>query len=191
MRARTWAIATGALLLVLVAGLLLLPWGGEPEPVAPGTAEGVPATSPGAPGADPERPGTAEEQRRVAPLFDYFNSSERDPQEDVDVVLEAVEAYLLLHRDAAIPVGLNEDLVRALTTRSPYAPAFLPRDHPAIVDGQLVDRWGSPYHLHAHGDRAYSVRSAGPDRVLFTSDDILAGVERDASIEPFTPKANP
>jgi hypothetical protein len=50
---------------------------------------------------------------------------------------------------------------------------FLPEGHPALdAEGRLVDRWGVPLFFHALGGGRYELRSAGPDRKMWTADDI-------------------
>ena len=47
-------------------------------------------------------------------------------------------------------------------------------NHPSITsDGRLRDRWGTPYFIHPRGNDAFDIRSAGADRKLFTSDDVV------------------
>ncbi len=72
------------------------------------------------------------------------------------------------------PIGDDKDLARALTGRNPMHQVFLPPGHPALSpDGHLRDRWGTPYFLHARGNGAFEIRSAGPDKQLFTDDDVV------------------
>jgi hypothetical protein len=40
-------------------------------------------------------------------------------------------------------------------------------------DGELVDPWGTPYFFHQISSSDTEVRSAGPDRIMHTSDDIV------------------
>lgn len=172
-RTRKWVtVAISCALLAAVGGWFWLrqPLAGPSSLDAPESAR--PANPPD------ERPMAL---TRQAPVFDGFHSAMRPPGEDVAAVQEAWQAYLRLHREAAAPIGLNEDLTAALTTRSAFAPAFLPKNHPAIVQGCLVDRWGTPFHLHTPGGARLVVRSAGPDRRLFTEDDLVIGEERDTS----------
>lgn len=78
------------------------------------------------------------------------------------------------------PVGMNEDITAALLGDNPQGLAFLPPDHPAIQDGQIVDRWGTPFWFHSASSNVMEIRSAGPDRKLFTGDDVVlndTGVE--------------
>ena len=68
----------------------------------------------------------------------------------------------------------NATFVNALTGRNPSRLAFLPRSHAAIdAQGQLLDRWGKPFFFHLLGRDALEIRSAGPDRELYTADDLV------------------
>ena len=73
------------------------------------------------------------------------------------------------------PLGFNEEITRALSGRNPLEIAFVPSNHPAInARGLLCDRWGTPYHFHPVAHDRIDVRSAGPDRKLFTTDDVVS-----------------
>jgi hypothetical protein len=39
--------------------------------------------------------------------------------------------------------------------------------------GELVDRWGAPYFFHQLSRNEMEIRSAGPDRTMWTADDIV------------------
>jgi hypothetical protein len=50
---------------------------------------------------------------------------------------------------------------------------FLPAHHPVFNEqGQLVDRWGTPLFFHATARDRLDIRSAGPDKSLWTEDDL-------------------
>jgi hypothetical protein len=89
--------------------------------------------------------------------------------------LQAVEQLIYLYRQALgeNPVGQNEDIVATLLGENPKRAAWLPADSPAIKEGKLVDVWGTPYWFHPVSRDRMEVRSAGPDRELFTGDDLL------------------
>ena len=40
-------------------------------------------------------------------------------------------------------------------------------------DGELCDRWGTPFFFHAESAARMEIRSAGPDRRLWTEDDVV------------------
>jgi hypothetical protein len=71
------------------------------------------------------------------------------------------------------PGGTHEEIVRALQGRNRARLAFVPTNHPAVKNGRLVDRWGSPYFFHALSGTSMEIRSAGPDQKMFTPDDAL------------------
>lgn len=116
-----------------------------PEPVPPETAPPV--------DADPT-PDAREDLRRVHTALHNFLTLVKDP-----------------HRP---PLGDNRDITRALTGGNPFGEVYLSTNDPAFRDGQWLDRWGTPYWFHPRAPDAIDVRSAGPDRVLFTSDDLVA-----------------
>ena len=56
---------------------------------------------------------------------------------------------------------------------NPAHERFLPDDNIALdSQGRLVDRWGTPLFFHALGNRRFDLRSAGPDKKLWTDDDV-------------------
>lgn len=95
------------------------------------------------------------------------------PKEDREVLAEMVTNFLQSSPiDQRPPLGDNEEITRALTNRDALGEAALPANHPAIIGGKLVDRWGSPWFFHQESSGVIEVRSAGPDRRLFTDDDV-------------------
>lgn len=76
----------------------------------------------------------------------------------------------------AMPTGeLNDEIVRRLQGENPKGIAVLPKSHPAInAQGELIDRWGTPYRFHPESAWETTVRSAGPDKKMWTGDDILS-----------------
>jgi len=90
--------------------------------------------------------------------------------------VELIDTMLFEFRRAMTnnPVaGLNVEVVSALTGANSKRVIFLPPDHPSINSrGELQDRWGTPYFFHALSGRQMEIFSAGPDRNLWTNDDI-------------------
>jgi len=80
---------------------------------------------------------------------------------------------LLLKSAADRPLSANEDWADFLRGKNSARERFLPDNHIALnTKGQLVDRWGTPLFFHALGGGRFDIRSAGPDRKLWTDDDI-------------------
>ena len=70
------------------------------------------------------------------------------------------------------PLGDNRDIARALSGHNRLGLVFVATNDPSLRDGQLIDRWGTPYWFHPRAPDAIDIVSAGPDRTLFTTDDV-------------------
>ena len=108
-----------------------------------------------------------------SPLADKLHAPDRTGVQDLGVVMNLFAQYRI--RFQGFPVGEdNAAFMNALTGNNPGHLAFISRDHPAMdAQGQLLDRWGEPFFFHLLGHDALQIRSAGPDRELYTPDDLL------------------
>jgi hypothetical protein len=99
------------------------------------------------------------------------------PTQDVKADLRQINDIFMHYRSAIHgdnPIGDNEDITAVLTGRNPLGFAFIPKDCPAINgNGELCDRWGTPYFFHQLSAQEMEIRSAGPDRKMWTDDDVL------------------
>ncbi len=73
------------------------------------------------------------------------------------------------------PVGTNPEITRQLLGDNPRHINFI---DPAAgmrvnADGELVDAWGTPYFFHQLSGSDMEIHSAGPDKIMWTSDDIV------------------
>ena len=104
-------------------------------------------------------------------LADQLNSPATDIHADLRLLHEIFVAYRgAVH--GLNPIGDNVDITAVLTGRNSLGFAFIPKDHPAInADGELCDRWGTPFFFHQISGEEMGIRSAGPDRKLWTADD--------------------
>lgn len=132
-------------------------------------------------GREGERPdaGTGKQAdlaRQGSPLAAKLNAPGQTPEADVRVVRELIGQYLsAMQGKPGRPIGDNADLTRALAGNNRLKLVVVPPGHPAIgASGRMLDRWGTPYHVHPEGGGHFGVRSAGPDRKLFTTDDVIA-----------------
>jgi len=108
-----------------------------------------------------------------AHLADNLNAPANTLRQDVSIVCSMLAAWRSIYRKSGNPVGNNQDLVRAFLGDNPNGVIFLRPDNPAInKKGELCDRYGHPFFFHAESGTHMEVRSAGPDGVLFTSDDV-------------------
>ena len=97
---------------------------------------------------------------------------ERTPQMEVGELQLNIRDYRVAI--GSNPVGNNAEVTRALLGENPRSAAFVERKDVKLNDqGEMLDAWGHPYFFHAITGKFMEVRSAGPDGVLFTADDIV------------------
>jgi hypothetical protein len=107
-------------------------------------------------------------------LADY-GRSDLAPQNDVLLIARAISNFLIIQKQATDrPLSANEEWSAALRGQRPGTERWI-SDNSVIFDSKqrLIDRWNTPLHFHALGDKRWEIRSAGPDRKLWTPDDLL------------------
>jgi hypothetical protein len=104
-------------------------------------------------------------------LADRLNDPGADIRSDLRILDDIFQQYRsAMHSDD--PVGDNIDITSAFTGHNKLGFAFIPPNHPAIsAQGELCDRWGTPFFFHQISGSQMEIRSAGPDRKLWTADD--------------------
>lgn len=134
---------------------LASPLASQPHSQAPVPGPGTPA-----------RPGDA--------ILQSYASPGTTPRDDVTSLAHAMQNFLLLEKQAAQgPLADNEDWAKVLLGKGRLREPFLSASQAVFnVKGQLVDRWQTPLFVHALGAGRFELRSAGPDRKLWTDDDI-------------------
>lgn len=101
------------------------------------------------------------------------------PMEERDKALSQIDELKLMFRDYRTvmgenPVGTNAEIMKAITGGNPRGATLGPPEGQKLnPDGELVDRWGSPYFFHQLSSTQMEVRSAGPDKKLWTDDDLV------------------
>lgn len=171
---RPGIIIAAALLLAALAGgvWLIFKPGTTMEPPATVTAPPPPESSPSLRPLPPlPPPGTKLPGEMI--LQSYASSGSR-PQDDLHAVAHAIENLALLVKgNDPFRLGANEEFADALKGRNKAQIRFLRDDHPAFNEkGQLVDRWRTPLYIHAASRDRLEIRSAGPDRKMWTEDDL-------------------
>ena len=72
------------------------------------------------------------------------------------------------------PIGTNAEITKALAGANPKRVKFLGNDGNRINEsGELVDRWGTAYFFHQLSGTQMEIRSAGPDKTMWTADDLV------------------
>jgi hypothetical protein len=168
-------LLAGVILTVLaVVFSFLSPPAPRPEKPAAVVAP-LPVTS-APPQAKPkEAPVARLEHPDHSPLADELNAPGNTPQRDLEILKGLLGQFTtVLKPGNAPPLGDNQDITAALTGHNKLHIVFIPPNHPAIdAQGRLLDRWGTPYFFHARSAETFDLRSAGPDKILFTADDVV------------------
>jgi hypothetical protein len=74
------------------------------------------------------------------------------------------------------PVGLNSEITSQLNGENPKQVHFIRPEAGMRInpEGELVDPWGTPYFFHQLSGSETEIRSAGPDKIMWTADDLVA-----------------
>ncbi len=72
------------------------------------------------------------------------------------------------------PVGTNPEIAAALQGKNPRQINFLAESGLRLNgEGEIVDGYGTPFFFHQISGNEMEIRSAGPDKVMWTSDDLV------------------
>jgi hypothetical protein len=160
---------------LFVVGLVWFLWprhgGDDPVPSTAATPSASPQSAiANRPSAIPPLPLPAE----VSELAKNLNSPATDIRADLRIVLEIVETFRTNFPRDGNPAGSNAEITAALTGQNKLRLALIPPGHPAINrEGELCDRWGTPFFFHSESATRMEVRSAGPDKKMWTDDDVV------------------
>ncbi len=73
------------------------------------------------------------------------------------------------------PVGTNPEITAALMGKNPKNINFLTPESGLRVNekGEMIDAYGTPFFFHQISGKEMEIRSAGPDRLMWTFDDLV------------------
>ncbi|MGJ8639750.1 MAG: hypothetical protein ACSHYA_10180 [Opitutaceae bacterium] len=114
------------------------------------------------------------------PAIDASRSldSELDPILALNTLRDLLEHYRFAYKEN--PTGVeNFEFTEQLLGKNPMRIVFLDTEIEALDDNQLLDTWGTPYFFHPLSATEMEIRSAGPDKQLWTSDDVNVGSPHD------------
>lgn len=169
MKRPTLALVLAAALLVMLVWLLWPRHDDEVGPAVPSrsefpTSSAVPKSKIPAPSTPPSE---------VSHLADNLNSPTGNITADLRIVADVLENFRTNFPHDGNPVGTNAEITAALTGKNKLRYAAVPPNHPAINRaGELCDRWGTPFFFHAESGSRMGIRSAGPDKKMWTADDV-------------------
>ena len=96
----------------------------------------------------------------------------RDAQIEVNKVHLMLRDYHTLMGEN--PVGTNAEIMQAMMGHNPRQATLGPPEGMSLNGkGELVDQWGTPYFFHQLSKDTMEIHSAGPDKVMWTTDDIV------------------
>ena len=73
------------------------------------------------------------------------------------------------------PTGSNIEIMKAIMGDNPKGSKLGPPEGMQLNSaGELIDQWGTPFFFHQLSARQMEIRSAGPDRKLWTADDVIS-----------------
>ncbi|WP_395747844.1 hypothetical protein [Prosthecobacter sp.] len=107
-------------------------------------------------------------------ILQGYGAANSSVQQDLALVSHVLENFALLVKgDDPLPLGANEEIAAALRGRNRMRLKFVPETSAIFnAKGQIVDRWGVPLYFHAVSHDRVEIRSAGPDKVMWTLDDV-------------------
>lgn len=133
------------------------------DTISPVSPDFVPAPKP-QPVRDPDEPPRPPEP----PIPPATLANVRQAIDDIDLVIRDFRA---VHGEN--PVGDNAEITKALLGDNlKQLKLKLPDNSRVNNAGELCDLWGTPYFFHQVSGKKMEIRSAGPDRKMWTSDDV-------------------
>ena len=99
--------------------------------------------------------------------------------EEVQKIHDAIDNLEFTLRDFGTalggnPVGTNAEITAALLgDNAKQVKLEIPAGSSLSPDGELCDIWGSPWFFHQLSATKTELRSAGPDRQMYTDDDFV------------------
>jgi hypothetical protein len=183
---KKWGLVL-ALVFAVVTGLYLFfnpakniaPPAGEPSSVISFPAQNSPANvsaaSPATTGSNPASaapPNLAERAGVVAPPPATVENI--PPAIVLDNISHAIRQYGTLF--GGNPVGTNPEITAALNGGNPKKINLIKPEAGMQINGsgELVDAWGTPFFFHQLSGSEMEIHSAGPDKIMWTSDDLVA-----------------
>ena len=71
-------------------------------------------------------------------------------------------------------IGTNADIMKAIMGGNPKGAQLGPPEGLTLNEnGELLDRWGTPFFFHQLSKDLMEIHSAGPDRRLWNEDDLI------------------
>lgn len=100
------------------------------------------------------------------------------PAEEDIQILDAILGYYRMMNKSNPVAGENFEVINSLMGKNKQSIVVFPTNHPDLDEnGNLLDRWGTPYFFHSLSATLLDIQSAGPDRQRGSADDLKLGYE--------------
>ncbi len=146
----------------------------------PGTAAPVQQKATAAPTqSNPGVPSSVPVPSAPAKPLPYILGSADAPPTNIppQIVLENMRHAVINYGStfSGNPVGTNPEIAAALNGENPKQIKFIDPENGLRINGQgeLVDSWGTPFFFHQLSATDTEIRSAGPDKIMWTADDLV------------------
>lgn len=153
-----------------------------PSPPATGTLANIAPAADPAPGAIPGTPVVPQPSPTVPMPAVSPNTpippapaAAPVPRDEIEAEIEEVQLALRDFRTrlGGNPVGNNAEITKALLGDNlKQVKIPVPSGAQLNGDGELCDRWGTPFFFHQLSGTQMEIRSAGPDRKMWSADDV-------------------
>lgn len=119
----------------------------------------------------PEPPNLADKAGQYIP--EASPSSPPPPETVLQNVQRAIHQYS--EAFGGNPVGTNPEITSLLNGENSKHMKFITAEAGMSInaDGAMVDSWGTPLFFHQISGSEMEIHSAGPDKVMWTSDDLV------------------
>jgi hypothetical protein len=172
-----WAAAVIGIAIALAALGLWSVWR-EKQTIPGDTTAAEAASFPGLKHGKPAAPALVQSSSSVAvpspsPSAALFAPPDEAATIEADKVSLMIRDYRTLANEN--PVGTNAEIMAAIMGGNPRGATLGPPEGMSLNEnGELIDRWGTPYFFHQLSRDQMEIRSAGADKVMWTDDDAIA-----------------
>lgn len=168
------------LFLILGAGAIAVRPSKDPGGIASGTLAAsdasiaaIPQSESNPSAALPSSPPGSGQEKEQSGLMDAYGSPRVTPEQDLELLQQVLHTCFTAVRGAADQVsGSNAEVTAFLTGSNSEKLEFISREHRAVKNGELVDRWGAAIFFHFIAPGVVEIRSSGPDKKMWSSDDV-------------------
>ena len=104
--------------------------------------------------------------------LDGLNDDDSDIYTDLKIVSHLFTEAGTVFK--SLPTGTHREIVAFMLGDNPRRIQYFPPEDPNLnEDGEIVDRWGTPFFFHVVSKHHIEVRSAGPDLLHWSEDDVV------------------